>query len=276
MPNTKNVHRLKNQKTVEKTDFQLILIDALHRKKMDHFHLSLETEFSQSYISRVERGQRSLTEALATKFESVLGGCASDWLDVYNKTVSTHTGSVKDHILKLFGTEDHLKQEYWGTRVRQLRDSQIIELFGNNDTGEVTVNGVREECEIDGFDQSMVSKTSYDMTAGSFATKRNASGKWELVEATSKIRIPPKTNIIVGVRQFVTFPSWLEAEFSPASNIVMKPLHVSNGPVIDPGWKGLLKVPVYNPVDDDVFIELNEAFLTLRFWVAEESGSQLK
>lgn len=275
MSNAKNVHRLQNQKPTDKTDFQLIMIEALHKKKMDHFQLSLGTDFSQSYISRVERGKRPLTEALALKLEDVLGGSASVWLDTYNKTVNSHTGSTLNYISELFGYDNSSRQQYWGTRVRQLREAQIIELFEDNDLGEVTIDGVSEGCEIDGFDRDMVSKTSYDLTAGSYATERNGSGEWNLIQAREKIEIPPRTNIIVGVQQFITFPIWLEAEFSPASNIVMKPLHVSNGPVIDPGWKGLLKVPVFNPADEKVFIDLDEPFLTLRFWVAEETGSEL-
>ena len=66
------------------TTFKAVLDEVLHRRNgMSQFQLSLRTNFSQSYISRVERGKRPLTKALADMLALVLGGTKEDWMEIY-------------------------------------------------------------------------------------------------------------------------------------------------------------------------------------------------
>lgn len=278
MLSPRNVMPIHSDPSQGTRNFKEVLDEVLHRSgKMSPTQLALKTNFSPSYISRVEHGKRPITEQLAKQFALVLGGAAEDWIKVYEETANGSADPVGRYVSLLLGDPITSSEKLFiGTRVRQLRHEEILDLFGNNDTGEVSRNGVSEGCEIDPFDATMVKTTSYDLTVGSVAKNRAENGDWELIGATEPVVIESKENVIIGTRQHVTLPSWLEAELAPASNIALKPLHVTNGPIIDPEWHGYLKVPVFNPTDSPITISLIEPFLTLRFWVAEVDGSRLR
>jgi len=98
-------------------------------------------------------------------------------------------------------------------------------------------------------------------------TSRDGKDTFEQTE--DYIEIPSGETRYICVKEHITLPSWLEADIHPASNLAKKGLIVSNGPIIDPGWSGFLKVSVFNPTKVDQVITVEEPFLTLRFWMQD-------
>ena len=256
--------------------FGKLLNHILHLRHLNQVTLAHRANVSQSYISKLIADQRDLTDSMAEKFANILGGKSVAWVAAYQETKSESSRPLAHLVFDILGTSAAPGTEgrdYVGTPVRQLRQLSILSLFDPKNEGEVLRRNVREPCEIENFEPKRVSMTSYDTCAGSEGIGRQPDGDWIGQPLDGEIIIRARSHKFVGTKECITLPSWLEAEIHPASNIALKPLIVSHGPIVDPGWSGRLFVTVYNPTDKDIVIDCNERFLTLRFWLAEtEAG----
>lgn len=259
------------------TTFKRVLEEVLHRKGLNQFRLAEKLNFSQSYVSLIERGKRPLSLKVATKISACLGGEAATWLEVFEETKAGGSRPLSYYSTLLGIDASH--SAHWGARVRQLRGNDLVSFLSKAHHGELIIkkDDVEIDCGIEGFEESHASITSYDIRLKAFAVGRERLdngelGDWDWIEARESVKIPSGKTVALASKH-IQLPDWMEAEINPPSTIALKPLIVSHGPVIDPGWGGMLKVTAYNPSDWDVYVDLNEPFLTLRFWVAESRES---
>lgn len=264
--------RIPTEANAASTKFGDVLDHVMQLRKMTQTILSARANISQSYVSKLVASDRDLTEPLAEKFATILGGTQDSWMAVFRETKSnaprTLAHMVRDVLGEAFPSQSQ-HNVYAGTPVRQLRKDAILSVFAPENKGEYTHNGTKEDCEIEEFDATFLSMTSYDTRAGYIGIGRHDNGDWIGDPFDESVTIPERTHVFVGTLECFTMPSWLEAEIHPASNIALKPLIVSHGPIIDPLFQGRLFVTVYNPTDKAVQITKTEPFLTLRFWEAE-------
>ncbi len=250
----------------DKTTFGDVLGAISAENKLNQYQLAVKTGYSQPAISRIEKGKRSLTANFAEKLAQVLGGTQEKWLKVHDETKGGSNLPVVHFRDQILGNSrvDALP----GTRIRRMRDRDILAFFGDNPDGVMQFRGVEEECEIADFDKRRVQKTSYDTRIGGIIDAKNGTSD-AIEQVVSSVVIPAGESLIVCVKEHITLPSWLEADIHPASNIGLKGLIVSHGPIVDPGWSGFLCVSVFNPTKEDQEITIEEPFLTLRFWMQD-------
>lgn len=247
------------------TRFGDVLASVLDDRKMSQFELATQVDYSQPAISRVESGDRSLTPRLAARLADVLGSTKEKWLSVYDKTQFGSSIGVDGHKAFLFGTA--VEAEMPGVHIRRMQEDDILRFFAEG-TGEMTFRGITEPCEISEFDRKRVQTTSYDTVIGGYIDPRDSKEN-KTIEVLDALQIPSFERRILVAKEHITLPTWLEADLHPASNLAMKGLIVSHGPIIDPGWSGFLRVSVFNPTPKEVEVTAREPFLTLRFWMQD-------
>lgn len=243
-----------------------LIQEIVKAKKMNQYQFAEKTGYSQSYISRVERGERPFSSKLCQKFADVLQVDASDLNFVYTEIRHSPGKPLAEYYNKLLGIEN--EEQKVGVLIRQLQKKDLLKIFSAEANGQFTYKGKTEECEIEHFNPTSVKPTSYDTCVGAYV-KYDEDGNEKPVQVSEAVKVEPGQSLLVIVKEHITLPSCLEAEIHPASNIGRKHLIVSNGPVIDPGWSGYLKVSVFNPTAVSKEIRVDEPFLTLRFWMAQ-------
>lgn len=254
--------------------FGEVIDQALRVKKLSQTQLAHDADISQSTVSKLVSGKRTLTEDTAQQISEVLGGTAEAWLRAQEDIVNGSELSVDDHVIRITGLS-MLKPsgvEDLGTRVTQLRAADFLRIFDPQNDGYFTRRNTQEECQIDPFDVGRVDKTTYDTRVGGFGIPMRDGTKirWKLDAVEGPLIIKPGQCCYVGTLEHFTVPTWLEGVIHPASNIGHKNLFVAHGPVIDPGFKGRLFVTVFNPTGEPIEISESEAFLSVRFWLAED------
>ena len=244
------------------------LVQRLFKARgMNQYQFAEKTGYSQSYISRVEGGERPFSDKLCQAFAEALKVDTSQLRAVYDEIQdgSDKTlGEYFEFLMRPRGADVGP-----GVLIRQLQKSDLISLFSEEANGEFVYRGEAEDCAIEYFNPAFVRPTSYDTVVGGYI-KYDVHGNEEAIQVTESVKIDPGQSMIVIVREHIMLPSCIEAEIHPASNICHKHLIVSHGPVIDPGWSGYLKVSVFNPTAVVKEIRTDEPFLTLRFWMAVE------
>ena len=261
------------------TTFKTVFDEVITRKGFNQFRFAEKLDLSQSYLSKIERGKRDLTTKLAENFSQVLGGDAETWMKVYNETKFGNSTPSRFFVGRLL--DSSVDATTWGTPVRQLRGAEIVDLFERAARGEITFekDGEVIECGIEHFPETKdgraryVSETSYDMTLGGVAYSQDKNGDWIWEETSNDILIAPHSVCALMAKGHVQLPEWLEAEVHQPTSIALKPLFIANGPVIDPGFGGLIRVTAYNPSNSDVSVAIDEPLLTLRFWIASNHSS---
>lgn len=256
------------------------ILDAIRvERRLSQFQLATLTGYSESMISRVANGQRALSQKLAQKLAEVVGGSSNLWLEVFEQTANGSTLELQHfrNLLIVNYGERSVGSEHSGavhmggwdgdlmTTVRRLNASDIESTF-STEKGEATFRNVTQDCEISNFDPTCISATSYDLHVGGYF-RSNTLVDRQIFEIENEIVIPASGTLLVITREHITLPSWIEAEIGTASNIALKGLIVSHGPIIDPGWGGYLHVSVHNPTQLEIAIQSDEPFLTLRFWM---------
>lgn len=256
--------------------FGQLLHHVMQLKGMNQNVLSHRVDMTPSYLSKLMSDQRDLSSNLANKLADVLGGSADGWMAAFKESASGVGRPLALQVADLLRGQAlgiGLDQDFLGTPVRQLRKHAILQVFDAKPDSAMESDLPSDACCIVPFDPLRVKATSYDTRAGSIGIKRRLDGTWAGDPVENAIKIGPHETKIIGTNEHISLPSWLEAELHEASNIALKPLIVSHGPIIDPGWSGRLYVSVYNPTNAEIEISTEEPFLTLRFWVAEQSAA---
>lgn len=249
-----------------KASFGDLIQEIAKARKMNQYQFAEKTGYSQSYISRVERGERPFSAKLCRTFADVLEVDADELDLFYNQIQQGADHGLNYYYEKLMKISSD--EQSTGVLIRQLQREDLLKIFAPEANGEFTYRGKTEDCEIEHFNPASVKPTSYDTCVGAYI-KYDTDGNEEAIKVPESVKIDPGQSMLVIVNEHITLPSWMEAEIHPASNIGQKHLIVSNGPVIDPGWSGYLKVSVFNPTNVVKEIRVDEPFLTLRFWMAQ-------
>lgn len=268
MPTTPTVTSIDSKRQHNRVSFKEVLDEIMHRNRMNQRELAAKSGVSQPQISRIERGVRSLTADTAAKIAKTLGGNPEDWLRVYELIEGGESLQIEQY-LTMLGYQTEPTSSGIGVLVRQLQRADILSLFQRENIDDVPEND-DDLCEISDFRSDMVHATSYDLTAGHVADDKDADGNWVPVPTDEDIVIAPRQARIVGAHEHVKLPVWLEAELCPPSNLALTHLQVSHGPVINPGWDGVILVSVFNPTDQNIVIKLGTPFMTMRFWATEQ------
>lgn len=246
------------------------LVQRLFKARgMNQYQFAEKTGYSQSYISRVEGGERPFSEKLCQAFAEALKVDVSALRAAYDEIQDGSDKSLYEHFKLLMRPEN--SEICPGVLIRQLQQSDLLKLFSEEANGEFVDRGEAEDCAIEHFNPAFVRPTSYDTVVGGYI-RYDDHGNEEAIQVDESVKIDPGQSVIAIVREHIMLPSRIEAEIHPASNIGRKHLIVSHGPVIDPGWSGYLKVSVFNPTTVVKEIRTDEPFLTLRFWMAVEDS----
>lgn len=204
-----------------------------------------------SNLSAILSGSRSFTRRFAGQLSDKIGGKVETWLNI-SDSISKGTLLPPSHFRDLI-LSDHEAVGSIGSYFKRLVDEDILNLFGQRtELSEDIVPG-EGGCYIKGFSEKNVNTTSYDATA------ELGGDKSKVIRAGKAVQL--------STHEYFCIPNWMEVEVHPPTSLAKKGLIISNGPIIDPGWRGHLWVLVFNPTEAPVSVEASEAFMTLRFSV---------
>lgn len=245
----------------EPTYFGDVLSAVAAVQQLNQYKLSVNTRVSQAMLSRIGSGKRNLTPDIASRISQEIGCDPEILLDVFEETKNGSNQPVRSFVDRIFPTQ--AKQENIGTLPHRLLRDDIIEIFSSKNEDEFTFRGKSEPCEITDFDPARVQTTSYDTVVGGYDDLVTGEPK----QINQTLPIPARASVQVRTKETFTFPSWLEGDLHPASNLAKKGIIVAHGPHIDPLYSDYLTVTVINYSDKVVEIGDDEPFLTIRFWV---------
>ena len=108
-----------------------------------------------------------------------------------------------------------------------------------------------------------VQPASYDLhlgddvwCQGNFAT---------LTDANPTLRIPPYSYAIVSAKELANLPSFIAARFDLKNSLFFSGVILSNGPQVDPGYRGALFCMLYNGSDKTIGVNRGTHFSTIEF-----------
>ncbi len=108
-----------------------------------------------------------------------------------------------------------------------------------------------------------VEPASYDLRLGDDVW---CQGKFiKLDEKNPVLTIPAYSYAIVSSKELASLPSFISARFDLKNSLFFKGIILSNGPQIDPGYRGALFCMLYNGSDRDIGIARENAFSTIEF-----------
>lgn len=246
---------------IESTHFGDILSAITAYQNMNQYKLSVNTKISQAMLSRIGTGKRNLTTDIAQRIASEIGCNPDILLEAFEETKNGSSKPVRFFVDKIFPNQK--KNKDLGVIPRRLLKKEILEIFSNENEDGFVFRESAEPCEITDFDPTKVQQTSYDTVVGGYDDLM--SGEPNQIE--EKLSIPAHASIQVRTKETFTFPSWLEGDLHPASNLAKKGIVVAHGPLIDPLYSDYLTVTVINYSEKSVDISADEPFLTIRFWV---------
>lgn len=108
-----------------------------------------------------------------------------------------------------------------------------------------------------------VSPASYDLRLGDDVW---CQGEFiSLSEKNPTLKIPAYSYAIVSSVEFANLPSFMSARFDLKNSLFFRGVILSNGPQIDPGYRGALFCMLYNGSDQPVGITRGTHFATIEF-----------
>lgn len=116
---------------------------------------------------------------------------------------------------------------------------------------------------IEQFDQSSLEGASYDLRLGSSYMRQGVIKS--MTAGQPSIAIQPGEYVIITSHESLNFPLDLVAHFGLMSPWGMKGIVSLFGPQIDPGFSGILVVPIFNAGDSPVTLPFQEKMFTVEF-----------
>ncbi|WP_168989994.1 GTPase [Pseudoalteromonas sp. MEBiC 03485] len=108
-----------------------------------------------------------------------------------------------------------------------------------------------------------ISPASYDLRLG---TDHWCQGEFcKLTDENPVLKIPPYSYAIVSSVETACLPSFITARFDLKNSLFFQGVILSNGPQIDPGYRGALFCMLYNGSDVPVGISEGDHFATIEF-----------
>jgi deoxycytidine triphosphate deaminase len=116
---------------------------------------------------------------------------------------------------------------------------------------------------ISPFEESFLQGASYDLTLGEQIAR---SGKIETLELRNPtLKIVPGEFVILSTHEKLNIPLNIIGHNGIMSKWAKRGLVSLFSPQIDPGFKGMLIVPVFNAGDSDISISLGDPIFTVEF-----------
>ncbi len=113
-------------------------------------------------------------------------------------------------------------------------------------------------------DINNVQPASYDLRVG---RRVWCKGKTQELQANVPFAIPPYSYVIVEAREQADLPKFVVAHYDLRVSLFVQGVILSNGPQVDPGFKGGLLCMLFNGSDANVGLRLDEHFATIEFLV---------
>lgn len=123
---------------------------------------------------------------------------------------------------------------------------------------------------LENADINKVESASYDLR---LADKYWCQGKYKILDDTNPTaEIPPYSFILVQAKEYACLPNFLSANFDTTVTLFLQGVILSNGPQVDPGYKGALFCMLYNTSDRSVGITRGRHFATIQFTTTTHSS----
>lgn len=116
---------------------------------------------------------------------------------------------------------------------------------------------------IENGDEAKVEGASYDLRLDD---EFYQDGKQQALTPQSPfIIVKPGDFVLVGSREVVNLPTDVTARFDLAVSLFFQGIILSNGPQIDPGFRGRLFCELFNASADEVQLKLDQHYATIEF-----------
>lgn len=126
---------------------------------------------------------------------------------------------------------------------------------------------------ISDFEKSCLEPASYDLRIGkSYMQKRNIETMSD--ESNQSISLSPGEYVIITSHEYLNFPLDLIGHFGLTSIWGMKGIISLFGPQIDPGFSGMLVVPIFNAGDTIITLPYKEKMFTVEFHKTTKKASR--
>lgn len=125
---------------------------------------------------------------------------------------------------------------------------------------------------IEGFDSSSLEAASYDLRLGADYMRQGVIKS--MTKEEPSIAVQPGEYVVVTSHEALNFPLDLVARFGLMSPWGMKGIVSLFGPQIDPGFSGILVVPIFNAGDSPVTLPHYEKMFTVEFLKTRKKASQ--
>lgn len=116
---------------------------------------------------------------------------------------------------------------------------------------------------LENGDLQQVETASYDLR---LQNKYWCQGKYhDLTDSNPTMEIPPYSFVIVTAVEQALTPRFLVGAFDIRVSLFISGVILSNGPQVDPGYRGALLCTLYNPSGRKVCLSKNEHFATIQY-----------
>ena len=118
-------------------------------------------------------------------------------------------------------------------------------------------------CLLENGDEKLIQTASYDLSLGD---KYWCQGKYiTLDNNNTSAQIPPYSYILVQAKEMANIPRFIAADFDTTVSLFLNGVILSNGPQVDPGYKGALFCMLYNASHTPMGITKGKHFATIQF-----------
>jgi deoxycytidine triphosphate deaminase len=107
-----------------------------------------------------------------------------------------------------------------------------------------------------------VQPASYDLRVGDILW---CKGNLSKLQPNVPFSIPPYSYVVVQAREEARLPNFVAAHYDLKVSLFMQGVILSNGPQVDPGYKGGLLCMLFNGSDSNVGLKAGEHFATIEF-----------
>lgn len=139
----------------------------------------------------------------------------------------------------------------------------IINGRGGRLHDEAIKNLIAANCLLENGDENLIQTASYDLSLGD---KYWCQGKYiTLDDKNTTAEIPPYSYILVQAKEMANLPRFIAADFDTTVSLFLNGIILSNGPQVDPGYKGALFCMLYNASHTRMGITRGKHFATIQF-----------
>jgi len=151
---------------------------------------------------------------------------------------------------------------------RSPSENQHVQLTGGSATL-MDHNSIKQaidsgKLKIDGFDEKSLNPASYDARIGKWAFSSSVKQKTD-VESKGSILLEPGDFAVVTTFEKFELPLDVAGLIGIRSHYARKGIIELSGPQVDPGFKGVLVIGLFNASPRGIIIPYKEPFLTIDF-----------